>query len=612
MDRSVEATAIVRQGLRQVEAADVYEALTTAIRLRHDVRFNDELFDALSSGPAERRETTARTLGQLVDARGLARLEALARDEKAAPEVRRSALWALGRSGRKSAFALLIRSANEPPEVLRQTAIAALTAMTGLDFGGDTYRWQAWWDGRKDLPEESWLAERLLYQASKARRLEGELDRARTEVVRLHQQFYARLPAADRLGHVEAVSGHEDPAVRALAVTWCTELMPGADAVGQRAVTELLLRLSEDSAADVHRPAVLALGRVSDPRVVDRLQLLMRADRPELRAAAARALTQQACLPRPEKPELTRKIQRQVVPALQKALEDPSLQVVVEAAEDLGSLGLPEAVPVLKGLLKHQSEPVRQTAAQALERVADASVLNDLLAALDESSVAVRFSLIGAVGHAAGDGRTLSAADRTKLLARLEDLLARDADPGVRSRAATVLGECAPSSVLPSLWKRLQASEDSRVQEKAWAAFVAIVIRAANLELLTTWEHTLTEAHQEARQLQLLAAVVEAWKKNNETRPLVVPATEALVQTQLQQGKWAAADPFIRELLAQPGSEADLTRRLRWLLTTGEQALKEGNRADALRVVQDAQPFLARAKTLVTEFEQLEKRARAK
>ena len=235
-----------------------------------------------------------------------------------------------------------------------------------------------------------------------------------------------------------------------------------------------------------------------------------------------------------------------------------------------------------------------------------------LLPALDDSAVTVRFSVVGALGHAAGDGKSLPLTMRARLFARLEDVLARDTDPGVRSRVATVLGECATPSALPALWKRARALEDSRVQEKAWAAFVAILARGANLELLETWDKTIAEAHQEARQLQLLAAVVEAWKKRGEASALLVPATESLVQTQLQQGKWAAAMPLARELLAQPGSETDITRRLRWLLAAGEQALKDGNRAEALRAVQDARSFLPRSKALTTDFERLEKDAQSR
>src|SRR5262249_1797686 len=153
-------------------------------------------------------------------------------------------------------------------------------------------------------------------------------------------------------------------------------------------------------------------------------------------AAAARGLAQQA---RGTGPEAQAR-QRKVVPALQKALEDTALEVVVEAAEDLGSLGVPEAGPVLTGLLRHPSASVRQAAALALERMADTALLEGLLQALDDPVVTVRFRLVGAIGRAAGENRPLSEAQRAQVSERLEQVLLRDADPGVRSRAASVLG----------------------------------------------------------------------------------------------------------------------------------------------------------------------------
>ena len=101
-----------------------------------------------------------------------------------------------------------------------------------------------------------------------------------------------------------------------------------------------------------------------------------------------------------------------------------------------------------------------------------------MLGALDDPSATVRFSLVGALAHAAGDGSSLGAPQRERLLARLEALLERDADPGVRSRAATVLGECGPPAALQALWRRVQAAEDGRVQEKSWAALIEIVVRS--------------------------------------------------------------------------------------------------------------------------------------
>src|SRR5262245_17366705 len=49
-------------------------------------------------------------------------------------------------------------------EVLRQTAISALTELTGQSYGPDINRWQSWWKSHKDMLNERWLEERLAYQ----------------------------------------------------------------------------------------------------------------------------------------------------------------------------------------------------------------------------------------------------------------------------------------------------------------------------------------------------------------------------------------------------------------------------------------------------------------
>ncbi|HEV3257092.1 MAG TPA: HEAT repeat domain-containing protein, partial [Gemmataceae bacterium] len=356
--------------------------------------------------------------------------------------------------------------------------------------------------------------------------------------------------------------------------------------------------------------AVLALGRIDDPRDFGRLRELLTTGRPGVRAAAARALTQQATPSGPETARRARALRGEVVPALQKALDDPAWEVVVEAAEDLGSLGVPEAGPVLIALLHHPCEPVRQTAAQALERVADLTILDGLLTASTDSAVSVRFSLVGALGHAAADGRSLGDGQRARLVAGLEDLLLRDPDPAVRSRAATVLGACGTPDVLPVLWQRVLAAEDNRVQDKAWAAVINIIARTECLHLLNEWEHRLAEAGQVARRLELLGAVCDRWKKTERGRDMATPATEALVEAELEQKKWAAAFPLVRELLTRTGTKAELSRRLGWLLAVARQALHEGNRSESLRAAQEAQPFLAGHPELAAAFETLAKKAR--
>jgi HEAT repeat protein len=603
--RLPEAEEIVRRALRQTEAPETFAAVATAVRLCRDTRFREELVTALTEGRPAARQAAMETLAVLADAALLQRLGRLADEPRADIEVRYAALWTIGQTGTKDAAAILVSHLDKGPEDLRTAAVEILEQMTGELLGTDPARWQAWWKRRQDLPEEAWLRDRLLYQGARSRRLEGELQRTRHQVVRLEQQLYARMTVADRLGHVPTLVRQENAAVRALAVGWCVELYPAADAVGQQALVDTLLALSRDPAPEVQRPAVLALGRVTDGRAFDRLQALVRQAPPAVRAAAAHALALQALGPGPDAP--ARKAQ--VVPLLQKALDDASLEVVVEAAEGLGVLGVPEAGPVLAVLLGHPSRPVRQTAAQALERVADATILDSLLRGLDDSAVAVRFSLVGALGRALGEGRSLTDAQRTAVAQRLQQLMLKDTDPGVRSRAATVLGQCNGRPVLSFLWQRVQAAEDGRVQEKAWLSLVQILSRSDDVELLTEWDRRLAEARQQARRAQLLTEVYKSAKQGGAFKGSLDAVTEMLVQAQLAQGKWNAAFPLVRELLNRPGTAGDRERRLRWLLTAGRQALAEGNRPEALRAVQEAQPFLMGTSALAGDFDQLKRQA---
>jgi HEAT repeat protein len=604
--RDTSAAEVVRNGLRQTDSAEVFLALSAALRTARDGRFCDDLLAALAGPRAELRPSAADTLAALSTDAVILRLQALAEDARTDVAVRQAAVRALGHSGRKSAAVVLLDRLADDRESLRLAAADALADLTGQTHGTDVTRWRAWWERNKGLSNEQWLEARLAFQSDRARRLQGELDRARGQVVLLQQQLHGRLPPADRLAHVQSLLDQEDPAVRALAVKWGLELLPSADTLGQKAIADVLLRLSADGTPAIQSAAVLGLGRVGDPRAFDRLRHLLRRAPVPVRAAAARALAQQAQGTGAE----ARARQKQVVPALQKALEDPAVEVVVAAAEDLGGLGVPEAGPVLAALLRHPSEAVRQAAAQALERVADAGQLDGLLDGLGDPAASVRFSLLGALAHAAGDGRSLTDAKKDRLLAQLEAVLLRDADAGVRSRAATVLGEVGGTAVLPTLWKRVLAGEDARVQDKAWTALVEAVARAASAPLMQEWDRTLTEAKQGPRRVLLLAELHARWSKKDDARALADAACEALVQAQLDQGKWSAALPHLRDLLARPGADADVDRRLRWLLTAGEQALKEGNRAEALRAVRDAQGPLARRGALAAEFERLEKQAK--
>jgi HEAT repeat protein len=554
------------------------------------------------------RQVVAETLAVLPEPTLVRRLEAIIKDGRIDLRVRQTALWSLGRTGQQQAAGVLVATLASENEELRRVAIGALTELTGQSYGSDLSRWRAWWARHKDLTCEQWLQMRLAFQTNRAVRLEGDLARARAQVLRLHQQVYSRLPVAERFPHLQTLLDQEDPAVRSLAIVWALELLPAADATRQKVLTGVLMRLTHDNSPEVRRGAVLALGHFTDPAGSERLYQLLKTGAPLVRAAAARALAQQAR----GSTEAARLQQKDVIPALQNALEDRALEVVVEAAEALSTLGAPEAGPVLTGLLRHPSEHVRQTAAQALERMADASLIDGLLKGLDDPSVTVRFSLVGALGRVADDSKTMPGEQSKRLMARLEGLLERDADAGVRSRAATVIGEHGGAGHLDTLWRVVRTSAEGRVQEKAWDAFTEIVARAGDMKLLEQWDRALGEARQGSRRVQLLARVYARWDQQADRKALATRALEGLVQAQIDMGKWSAAAPLVQNLLSRnaDGGEAARIRCLRWLLEIGELALREGNRAEAQRIVQDARAYLGRGDKLGEAFDKLERLAK--
>ena len=220
----------------------------------------------------------------------VARLDAAAVDAKADPRLRQAAVWALGRSGRQDAACRLVALLTVEGDEVGRCAASALADLSGLAHGTDAARWTAWWDAHKDLAEADWLQGRLAFQAARSGRLDGELLRARAQVVRLHQQVFARLAATERVDYVQSLLDQDEPGVRGLAVIWCIEMLPSADADRQASIGKILQRLTHDGNPEVQRTAVLALGRLADSESFVRLRKLLADPSPPVKAAAIRVL----------------------------------------------------------------------------------------------------------------------------------------------------------------------------------------------------------------------------------------------------------------------------------------------------------------------------------
>jgi len=351
----------------------------------------------------------------------------------------------------------------------------------------------------------------------------------------------------------------------------------------------------------------VGLGRVTDPAARDRLIQVASSPSVPLRVAALRGLAQQARLPSNQDAASKTAIEAQIF----KSLEDSAIEVVVEAAEDLSIRGQEAAVPFLANLLRSPQEPVRKISAQALERVANNTAIEAILKAMDDPQPLVRFSLVGAMAHILGQKEKISATDLLRLQSRLEVVLLRDGDSGVRARAASAMGETGGPPILGILWRAASSAEDARVQDKAWAAMMEILARAAQPALVLEWDKTLADANQSQKRLNLLVEMSSRWQKRNDAKTLLAPLQEPLAGVALEQGKWQTALGPLRELLSTMTSEPQTQAHLRKWLAACNFALAEGNAPEALKLLREVEPLLGKNTPLAQQAQDLAKKAKS-
>lgn len=596
------ATETVKQYLRDPRNVEVFTAFAGAIKLRRDGRFSEELIEALSIELPAVRQAAVEALGASADGKAAFKLKLIAENNNLGESTRQQAIIALGKTGKKSAAETLLKLFIDPKESIRQTSRQALAELIGEDLGRDSVTWQLWFDERKNLSLEAWLEERLAQRNAKLTRLEGELDSSRNRNRTLYQQLYSRLGPTEKIPFFQGLLDHEDPAVRLLLTGWLAEAL-GEESF-RKSAGEMLLSFSRDPIEEVRRQAVLGLGRWNDKACLNRLLLIIQSDQTAVRAAAARSLAMQA----KGNDGAARMVL--VLPALQNALSDPALEVVVEAAEDLGSLGVPAAVPLLAGLLKHKEVAVRKTAAQALERIADISVLEELLAGLEDLDVGVRLGILGAVSRAVNQAKMIKDEDRVRLQNRMESILLKDPDAGVRARSATLLGDFGTVNHLTTLWKAAITEGDPRIQEKSWQAFLEILSKSKNLKLINEWNLIVRKEAPLRRINFLVDLLTKMQPATMNPKNELAPLRELLVQCGIENQKWLPAWSALREL-PQALSPDEIEKRLNLLIQIAEIALKEQAAPDVLQMVDFARPLFVGRKKIQADFEELYRKANA-
>lgn len=135
--------------------------------------------------------------------------------------------------------------------------------------------------------------------------------------------------------------------------------------------------------------AIEALGEIDDPRVIEPMVNALTDKRHNVRKAAADALVKQG---------------GSIVEALLPALQSTDEVARSSAAETLGQLGDPSAVPSLIASLRDKAVSVRKESARALGNIRDARAIDALIGSLNDDDPDARGAAATALGQI-GDGR---------------------------------------------------------------------------------------------------------------------------------------------------------------------------------------------------------------
>lgn len=304
-------------------------------------------------------------------------------------------------------------------------------------------------------------------------------------------------PTIDAL--LRAATRDEDGRVRGAAVD-------ALDRIGQSAVEQLLRELTGGDAGDAEWVAARRFAHA------------LRADRPELRMAAANALArldEPATVPAlvtalgDDDPRVRLRVchacgsieDPRTVPGLIQRLDDRP-RIRHAAANALGAIATDRALAALIELLEDDDESIRRIAASALGEANNARPIEPLARALGDDSEVVRKAAVYSIlellsnvptdrSHAVRDRvvSQLNSADDASAVEPLVEILAKGRQERQRRNAAWILGRIADpeSTVAISALADALADEDARTAQFASTSLASIggpTVETALLERL--------------------------------------------------------------------------------------------------------------------------------
>ncbi|MCH8966641.1 MAG: HEAT repeat domain-containing protein [Planctomycetes bacterium] len=595
--RSDSAKALTIELLRLPAVWDVQLALCEVIvdlSRTHPDRLNvgllEPLVDLLDSDEGDLRSAAALALAGFPDPGVPRKLGSLAAQGDLSIRKRLAAIDALAPNiHRREVVEQLISLLDVGiPEITQQVA-ASLEPASRESFGSNTRRWRDWWQQKRALSQEAWLADQTQIYRWRLRTLEARSEACLAEAQRRESAITQRLQGFQRdvfrtltaeQKEQKLVEWLSDP-LGEVALTAASIIKAHIADEGQRPTDEVLtalLSLLRSGQPATRREVLLIVQNLHDPVVVREVlaQLEVEQD-PMTRHAILKAIGKLN--------------DAQAVPALLREIASPeSLPACVrEAAIALSKVALKandqewtsSAVSALKeryAETPQEEHGLRAALLSAMAGVGDASFADEFLLAVESDEAALLRPAI----------RGLEAiGDRSKL-ARLRDHVAH-ADPLVRLGAVEAVGHLGREDAdLECLLPRLNPTHegDELVREAAWEAVRTLLKSRPIARRIEAAQRLRDLPELEIAYLQDLAESLS--NANGDVANLEI-IHQRLATVRLSRGEYAEATVHLRELYqiqrARP-DEVGLETGLRWL----DAALRGFPQQDVAEVIKQLSP----------------------
>lgn len=215
----------------------------------------DAAIEALKTAPSEVLNRLASVLTDYGDS-AQRRVAAIALDQELPATQRLGAIQALGRFRSRESAERLIEVLQAPAAddtQLQTAACAALTSLTGLNYGENIDRWLRWWMQARHQTPEQWLKEmvatlegRIVTLNQQNASLQSQLDAARARLIQAYEDMFPSLEQAARLAILPALLDDQEPSVRAFAVERIQRLLRDTSTIPTGLQDKLAQRLSDE------------------------------------------------------------------------------------------------------------------------------------------------------------------------------------------------------------------------------------------------------------------------------------------------------------------------------------------------------------------------------